>query len=308
MRIIRFIGTDGGSYWGHEPAAGATEATIIGTDASGAGCRYPEWNLPEIAAAGGGINRGTVGIKSLLAPVVPTNVFCIGLNYAAHAAEGARKRGVPLVLPKLPVTFMKSTGSLISYIGAPIQIPSIEYGEMTDYECELAVVIGRECLNATEETALDYVLGYTIANDVSARHWQRNAGGEQWIIGKSFDTFLPLGPVLVTADEIPDPQTLQIKTHLNGQTMQDSNTADMIFSIRQIIAWLSKDMRLLPGTVILTGTPEGVGMAREPSVWLKDGDVCTIEIEGIGSLTNPVVGPQSSPWGKVPPAESAAKL
>ena len=134
-------------------------------------------------------------------------------------------------------------------------------------------------------------MGYTCANDVSARKWQLNAGGGQWIRGKGFDTFCPLGPVLVTADEIADPQDLGIKTILNGQTMQDHTTGDMIFSVAEIISFLSQDTTLLPGTVILTGTPQGVGFARQPPIWLKSGDEVTIELEGIGQLNNSVVAP-----------------
>eukprot|EP01047_Picozoa_sp_COSAG01_P027645 COSAG01_NODE_1831_length_9117_cov_3.960080_8_plen_233_part_00 len=219
MRIIRFAGVDGHTYWGEQPPEGVRDATVI----------EPPLHFDEAAGPGAATVGTKIAIKQLLAPVQPVNVLCIGLNYAAHAAEGARKRGVPLVMPELPVTFMKTTSALVQELGGDIVIPQLDHGEQTDYECELAVVIGKACKDVCEEEALDYVLGYTCANDVSARHWQRNAGGDQWIIGKSFDTFLPLGPVLVTADEIPDPQVLQIKTILNGATMQDSNTNDMIF-------------------------------------------------------------------------------
>jgi 2-keto-4-pentenoate hydratase/2-oxohepta-3-ene-1,7-dioic acid hydratase in catechol pathway len=158
-----------------------------------------------------------------------------------------------------------------------------------DYECELAVVIGRRCKNVSPEHALEYVLGYTCANDVSARDWQIKKGGSQWSRGKTFDTFAPLGPVLVTADEIPNPNALRISTRLNGEVVQDSNTSDMIFDVPHIIAFLSGSTTLLPGTVILTGTPEGVGMARTPPRWLEPGDEVSIDIEGIGTLTNSVV-------------------
>jgi 2-keto-4-pentenoate hydratase/2-oxohepta-3-ene-1,7-dioic acid hydratase in catechol pathway len=159
-----------------------------------------------------------------------------------------------------------------------------------DYECELAVVIGKACKNVSKANALDYVLGYTCANDVSARDWQLKFGGGQWCRGKTFDTFAPLGPCLVLKDEIPDPNKLRIQTVLNGSVMQDWNTDDMIFDVPALIEFLSGDTTLLPGTVILTGTPHGIGAARKPPVFLKDGDVVTIEIEKIGSLTNPVKG------------------
>jgi 2-keto-4-pentenoate hydratase/2-oxohepta-3-ene-1,7-dioic acid hydratase in catechol pathway len=158
-----------------------------------------------------------------------------------------------------------------------------------DYECELAVVIGKTCKNATEENALDYVLGYTCANDVSARDWQIEWGGGQWCRGKTFDTFAPMGPCLVTKDEIEDPNNLAIKTILNGEAVQDWNTNDMIFNVKQLITFLSGSTTLLPGTVILTGTPQGVGAARKPPLFIKTGDSMTIEIEKIGALMNPVI-------------------
>lgn len=158
-----------------------------------------------------------------------------------------------------------------------------------DYECELAVVIGRACKNVNRAEALDYVLGYTCCNDVSARDWQLKRGGGQWSRGKTFDTFSPLGPVIVTRDEIPDPNTLKIRTVLNGQVMQDWNTNDMIFTVPALIEFLSGSTTLLPGTIILTGTPHGVGMAQKPPRWLKPGDTVNVEIEKIGVLTNPVI-------------------
>ena len=158
--------------------------------------------------------------------------------------------------------------------------------EEVDYECELAVVVGKECKNATLENALDYVLGYTCGNDVSARDWQRKKGGGQYCKGKGFDTFAPLGPRLITSDELEDPNALSIQTRVNGKTVQDWNTNDMIFNVREIIAFLSGSAALLPGTVILTGTPHGVGMARNPPLWLKPGDTVEVEIEKIGTLVN----------------------
>lgn len=220
-------------------------------------------------------------VQKLLTPVAPTAILCIGLNYRRHAAEG----NAPI--PKWPVLFMKLP-SAAQNPGDPIDLPRQLKSEEVDYECELAVVIGRECKNVLREEALSYVLGYTCANDVSARDWQKQFGGSQWCRGKTFDTFCPLGPALVTPQDIPDPNALQIKTILNGEVMQDWNTNDMIFDVASLIEFLSGSTRLLPGTVILTGTPHGVGMARKPPVFLKDGDEITIEIERIGSLTNPV--------------------
>ena len=153
----------------------------------------------------------------------------------------------------------------------------------------MAVVIGRECKNVSKEEALDRVLGYTCGNDVSARDWQLKWGGGQWCKGKSFDTFAPLGPCLVTPEDLPDPGNLRIRTILNGETVQDSNTRDMIFGVPTLISFLSEDATLSPGTVIMTGTPQGVGMARKPPRWLVEGDRVTVIVEKIGALSNPVV-------------------
>ncbi len=224
----------------------------------------------------------TIKPGKLLAPIVPTNIVCIGLNYKKHAAESKSE------LPKYPVLFIKNTAAAQNP-GDPIEIPQKLASTRVDYECELAVVIGQRCKNVSRANALDYVLGYTCGNDVSARDWQRDGGGGQWCQGKGFDTFCPLGPVLVTRDEIPNPNQLRIRTILNGETMQDWNTNDMIFDVAAIIEYLSSSKTLLPGTVIMTGTPHGVGFARNPPVWLKAGDTVTIDIENIGALTNPVV-------------------
>jgi 2-keto-4-pentenoate hydratase/2-oxohepta-3-ene-1,7-dioic acid hydratase in catechol pathway len=221
-------------------------------------------------------------VAKLLAPVEPTTIFCIGLNYRRHAEETGAK------IPERPILFMKSPAAL-QHPGDPIEIPTALASHQVDYECELAIVIGKKCKNATRSNALDFVLGYTCANDVSARDWQIKWGGSQWCRGKTFDTFAPLGPCLVTPDEIPNPNSLGIRTLLNGEAVQDWNTNDMIFDVPEIIAFLSGSTTLLPGSVILTGTPHGVGMASTPPRWLKPGDIVSIEIDGIGTLTNPVI-------------------
>jgi 2-keto-4-pentenoate hydratase/2-oxohepta-3-ene-1,7-dioic acid hydratase in catechol pathway len=221
-------------------------------------------------------------VQKKLAPIEPAAIYCIGLNYLFHAQEG----GLPK--PDYPILFMKAP-STVQNPGDPIEIPRHLKSEKVDYECELAVVIGKQCKNVSREKALDYVLGYTCGHDVSARDWQIQYGGSQWCKGKTFDTFCPLGPCLVTPDEIANPNDLKIKTILNGETMQDWNTNDMIFDVPGLIEFLSGSTTLMPGTVILTGTPHGVGLARKPPVYLKEGDSVTIEIEKIGSLTNPVI-------------------
>ncbi len=220
-------------------------------------------------------------IAALLTPIAPTTILGVGLNYRQHAIETGAK------IPTAPVLFVKGANSAQDP-GAPILLPRFLRSDEVDYECELAVVIGRAAKNISRERALDHVLGYTCANDVSARDWQLQRGGGQWCRGKFFDTFCPLGPCLVTPDELTDPQSLRLRTVLNGVTVQDSSTADMIFSVAEIIAFLSGSTTLLPGTVILTGTPAGVGMAAKPPRWLRDGDQVTIAIDGIGELTNPV--------------------
>ena len=263
MRVIRFVDDKGQIHLGEE---GDTQARILD------GNLYDGLQPTDRYAS----------VQQLLAPLAPTNIFCIGLNYREHAAESG------LAPPENPVVFMKPTSTLIGPGGA-IRLPACQHEPEVDYECELAVVIGRSCRDVSEAEALQYVAGYTCGHDVSARHWQMHGGGGQWIRGKGFDTFCPLGPVLVTADEIDDPQTLGIKTILNGETMQDHTTGDMIFSVAHLIHFLSQDTTLLPGTVILTGTPQGVGFARKPPVFLCAGDEVAIEVERIGRLVNPVV-------------------
>ena len=208
----------------------------------------------------------------------PGKIIGIGLNYEDHARETGAEA------PEKPIVFAKYPNTVVGQ-GDAIRIPPIT--EQVDYEAELAVVIGRPARNVSEDEALDHVFGYTNCNDVSSRDLQFSEGG-QWTRSKSIDTFCPLGPYLVTADEVPDPQNLYVRSILNGEVMQDGTTSDMIFTVAQLISFLSTGMTLMPGDVIATGTPAGVGFARDPKVFLKPGDEVTIEIEGLGSLTNPV--------------------
>lgn len=217
-----------------------------------------------------------LAVGRLLAPITPVNIIAIGLNYRRHALESGNE------IPEQPVIFLKTTNSVIGP-DESITLPK-NHPDEVDYEAELAVIIGKTAKDIPEERALDYVLGYTCSNDVSARDCQLRFD-VQWARGKSFDTFCPLGPWIET--EL-DPADLAIKTHVNGQTLQASSTADMIFSVPYLVSYLSYNMTLLPGTVILTGTPEGVGMAREPQVYLQDGDLVEIEIGWIGTLKNSV--------------------
>ena len=216
-----------------------------------------------------------------LPPIPPAAVLCIGLNYLEHVREGKSP------VPDYPVLFMKNPSAPIGH-DQVIRVPKVCEDEV-DFEGELVVFIGRAARDVSEDEALDYVLGYTAGNDVSARIWQTTRGGTQWNRGKSFDTFAPMGPVLVTPDEIPDPDALSLRTELNGEMVQTSNTGNMIFPVRRLISFLSQDTTLLPGTAIYTGTPLGVGWAREPRLLLQSGDTVSVEIEGIGRLVNPVV-------------------
>lgn len=217
------------------------------------------------------------GEVKIARPFVPGNVICVGLNYKDHAEESN------IALPEQPVLFAKWTGAIIGP-NDPIVLP-LDTKEV-DYEAELAVVIGRECSGVRSEDALDYVAGYTCLNDVSARDFQRGDG--QWVRAKSQDTFGPFGPYLVTKDDVPDPQTLNITCSVNGRVLQNSNTSKMIFSVRDLIAFISRGVTLRPGDVISTGTPHGVGFAHKPPVFLKAGDQVIVEIESIGQLSNPV--------------------
>jgi len=218
----------------------------------------------------------------LLAPLDPPAVYAIGLNYRDHAAE----TGAPI--PEYPVLFMKNLRAVIGP-GTPIRLPRRLRSDEVDIEAELAVVLARDCLNATRDNAMDHVAGFTCANDVSARDWQLRRSGRQWCRAKSFDTFCPLGPWVVTPDEFPQPLHLRISSAIDGETMQQSDTSQMIFDVPALLEFLSADTTLPAGSVILTGTPHGVGMARQPPVWIRPGQRVAVEIEGLGVLENPVI-------------------
>ena len=262
MRIIRF-------HSGNQ--------TFIGHQIDGKSAWRIQGNLFESFT----VTDEVLPIDRLLAPLVPTDILCIGLNYREHAAESSSK------VPANPLLFIKA-GNTLNDPGCVIPIP--KRSSMIDFEGELAIVIGKRAKDVSKADALKYVFGYTIANDVTARDWQRDKdlGGGQFARGKSFDGFCPLGPAIVTADEIPNPNFLKVKTMLNEKVMQDDNTSNMIFDIPTLIESLSSTMTLRPGAIILTGTPSGVGFARTPPVWMKTGDRICVEIEKIGCLENPV--------------------
>ena len=261
MRIVRFVDESSEVRWGFDVTKGTAallEGSLFG-DLRPTGRR--------------------VGIRKLLAPLSPPNIYGIGLNYREHA----RKMGAEI--PDVPVLFMKPT-TTITNPGDPIRLPKCcTKGPEVDYECELGVVIGKTARDVREEDALDYVFGYTAANELSARLWAKVTRTR----GKCFDSFCPIGPAVVTTEEIPDPQNLDLVTTLNGKVMQSGNTADMIFSVAELISFVSQDTTLLPGTLILTGTPPGSGITHNPPVYLQNGDQVQVEIENIGQLSNPVV-------------------
>ena len=222
---------------------------------------------------------GAVAEATFDTPVpTPRSVFAVGLNYADHAGEADMDLPEnPLVFTKFPSCLAGPTADVVLNAGA------------ADYEAELVVVIGKEAFQVAREHALKHVYGYTCGNDVSARDWQKGRPGGQWLLGKTFDTFAPLGPWIVTADELGDPHRLPIRFELNGEPMQSGDTSQLLFTIDVLIAHLSKFMTLVPGDLIFTGTPAGVGAGRKPPLFLQPGDQMKVTIEGIGSLANPVV-------------------
>jgi 2-keto-4-pentenoate hydratase/2-oxohepta-3-ene-1,7-dioic acid hydratase in catechol pathway len=239
-------------------------------------------NRARQAAAGSAkaVCYEAAGVK-LLPPVPdPLKIICLGLNYRDHAIES----GVPI--PKEPILFSKYATALIGH-GEAIVLPPVS--REVDFEAELVIVVGKRGRNVKAAEGMSYVAGYTVGHDVSARDWQLKKEGKQWMVGKTFDTFAPVGPVIVTPDELSDPHKLGIRLRLNGQTMQDSNTSQMIFKVGQVLAYISQVFTIEPGDLIFTGTPPGVGFARKPQIFLKSGDVVEVEIDGIGVLRNPVV-------------------
>ena len=265
------------STGGGEPRVGYVEDDHVTPLGGSSMLEYVEHGRSTDRQPGG--EAVALGEVRLHAPISrPEKIVAIGLNYEDHAAETGAE------IPEKPVVFTKYPNTIVGP-GEPIRIPPI--AEQIDYEAELAVVIGRTARNVPESEALEYVFGYANANDVSARDLQFSEGG-QWTRSKSLDTFMPLGPFIVTRDEVPDPQSLSIRAILNGEVVQDGTTSKMIFSVAELVAFLSTGMTLMTGDVIITGTPPGVGMARDPQLWMKPGDEVSIEIEGLGTLTNPV--------------------
>lgn len=265
MKVIRYRGMDGG-------------VALATLDEQG-----EAWALDGELFDSPAPTQRKVNPVEILTPLDPVAIIGIGLNYRKHVEETGRKP------PEFPMIFIKLPWAATPH-QAPIVLPAgTAKSHKVDYEGELAVIIGREARDVPEAEALDYVYGYTCANDVSARDWQFDWGGGQFCRGKTFDSFCPLGPCITTADDIPEPAALHLTTELNGDTVQDTPVSDLIFNIPSLIAFLSSGTTLLPGTVILTGTPGGVGHAAEPTRYLRPGDTVAITISQIGTLVNPVV-------------------
>ncbi|KAJ5973998.1 hypothetical protein N7481_011208 [Penicillium waksmanii] len=283
QRLIHFLAKDGQIYYGDailpngtSDIAHATQAKVIKGDI------FSQYRITDQIA----------DIRMLLSPLARKDigtVRCLGLNYEQHAKESN------LPIPKYPILFFKPVTAIA---GPTDDIPVTQLaqeGEGLDYECELVIVIGKEAKNVPESRALEYVLGYSVGNDVSHRDWQIKRGGGQWGLGKGFDGWAPWGPGIVSTSLITDPNALQISTTLNGRQVQCSSTKDMIFGVAKTIAFLSQGTTLLPGDLIFTGTPQGVGMGRKPNLWLKDGDHVEVSLEGVGSCANRVVFDKPTP-------------
>lgn len=275
-RLVRFLAKDGRIYYGD--AVLPTGVTDIGKAKKARVITGDIFGKHEVTDE-------VADVRTLLTPLAPEHVRtvrCLGLNYAKHAQESNMPE------PRYPILFYKPMTSLAGPFD-PIPIPpKAQEGEGIDYECELVAVIGKKCVDVPESEALNYVLGYAVGNDVSHRDWQLKKGGGQWSLGKGFDAWAPFGPGIVSSSLIKDPQALRISTKVNGKTVQDSTTRDMIFSVAKTIAFLSQGTTLLPGDLIFTGTPPGVGMGKKPQVWLKDRDVVEVSLDGIGTCVNKV--------------------
>lgn len=261
-------------YWdilSADPSLPSTLAELLGCDEAIAKAQAAEQTCREQEITADG---------TPLPPIpAPGKIICIGLNYRDHALETGKD------IPSEPVCFGKFGNTVIGD-GDTIRLPAV--CQKVDYEAELVVVIGKTASRVSADNARQHVAGYMNGHDVSARDWQGGRPGGQWLLGKSPDTFAPIGPYIVTADEVPDPENLRVQLRLNGETMQDGNTKEFIFGINAVIAHLSQLITLQPGDIIFTGTPPGVGMARKPPVFLKAGDTVEVEVEGLGVLTNTV--------------------
>jgi 2-keto-4-pentenoate hydratase/2-oxohepta-3-ene-1,7-dioic acid hydratase in catechol pathway len=283
MRLLTFE-TEGKSRTGAISNSQVFDLNALNTDIPADMLSFLMGGSATFDAARSVVEKGEGGIDAgdlrVLAPISnPEKVICIGLNYADHAAESG------MAVPSEPVVFSKFASSIVGPTD-PIEAP--RSSTKLDYEAELVVVVGKSGRHISEANALDHVAGYTVGHDVSARDYQLEKPAGQWTLGKTFDTFAPIGPHIVSKDEIPNPHDLGIRCILNGETVQDSNTQELIFRIETLISYLSHVFTLSPGDLIFTGTPPGVGMGRDPQLWLKPGDTVVCEIDGIGRITNSV--------------------
>lgn len=283
MRIVRFARPDQSIGWGVAIDYGIQDLSLADPSLPTSTLELiTKW--PILASRVQGLARKLGASEEelrILCPLdIPQKILCIGLNYRDHAIE------TKAPIPSEPIVFCKMPTAMIGP-DEPIVLPKVS--QQVDFEAELVVVIGRTLRNVSKEQALAGIFGYSVGHDVSARDWQKDKPGKQWFLGKSFDTFAPLGPALVTADEVPSTENLQVKCSINGELMQDSSTRELIFDPAEVIAYISQVMTLSPGDVIYTGTPPGVGMARTPPRFLKHGDIVEIEVEKLGILSNPCV-------------------
>lgn len=281
--IVRFKRSDGSVGWGWKSPQGIQDVCAADDSLPVSTCQLIQnWDSlqPRIVSLVKKLGP-TDDPLELLCPLDCTGkILCIGLNYRDHALE----TNAPI--PDEPIVFSKASSSMIGP-DVPIEVPQIS--SQVDFEAELVVVVGKRLKKADPLEARQAIFGYTAGNDVSARDWQKGKPGKQWLLGKSFDTFAPIGPAIVPAAAIPDPMNLRIQSRLNGQTMQDSSTQELIFAPEMLLSYISQVLTIQPGDVLFTGTPAGVGVARTPQVFLKPGDRFEVEIEGIGVLSNPCI-------------------
>ncbi|MFA5787120.1 MAG: fumarylacetoacetate hydrolase family protein [Actinomycetota bacterium] len=280
MRLARIVGPDGVPYLARLDGGVATPIAISGFRPGEDPLRDAMFDEVDLNASPQVAPEFSVkGMRFLPPMAAPSKIIAIGLNYADHARESGME------IPASPLLFMKAPSGLVGH-DEPIRFRAAATSRV-DFEAELAVVVGRRAYMVNEDEAFAHVFGYTVCNDVSARDAQFADG--QWVRGKSFDTFCPLGPSIVTREEIPDPHNLAIGARLNGRVMQDSNTREMVAGVPKLLSYISQFMTLEPGDIIATGTPFGVGFSRTPPVYLTDGDVVEVEVEQVGILRNPVV-------------------
>jgi 2-keto-4-pentenoate hydratase/2-oxohepta-3-ene-1,7-dioic acid hydratase in catechol pathway len=283
MRLVRFARPDESIGWGLQVQYGIQDLTLADPTLPLSTVELiSKWKtyLPRLQSLAKKLGTSEQPLRVLCPIDTPRKILCIGINYRDHAIE------TKAPIPDEPIVFCKMPTAMIGP-DEPIILPRVS--SEVDFEAELVLVIGQTMKSVSESNAMNGVFGYSVGHDVSARDWQKGKPGKQWFLGKSFDTFAPLGPAIVTSDEVPDTSRLRIQCRINGETMQDSTTKELIFNPAQLVAYISQVMTLHPGDVIYTGTPPGVGMARTPPRFLQDGDVVEIEIESVGVLRNPVV-------------------